>query len=827
MEFDQKDKLFENNKLSDAFKKSFLAAKGIKVTEEREEVRTQASTIQENKTVFTEKPPIPETKNEKVENPDVSKKLESLFSDVYLKTKESLEKNYNPDLTKPLNDDTHYFFSCEDNDSDEVFITDDKAQTIEDVVEEKESVDQADSVKEETTVEAKEETVSEIKNEAAEELDSENVTHIEPENSSVIDGLAESISDDAVQTEPIQEETVVEIVDESVLETENKDEEVESISNEVVQTEVEKSENVVDESTLEETPVETEAEVSTFTEPETNISLDDDLLNLDLDSLFDFDAELDEISKITTDVESLESAIKEIEDSIGEEKQNEIVEDTKDDHIVPMDVEPEETIVQPKEKLDFSYHEANGPIKIIDNFAYLKELNPDLYKEIKKAESGLIVDHFSTAENFRAVLDKFVNGVIEKKNMGAKCIQYARRMNSNKKYKTDDFTAVEIAYKIMFLQSNKLLGKETTNSMYKGLHFVREMGNLGAHRENIGQQNFSRFRTEKNINGKQKYLIDGNQLKACFVKLDNAFRVYYNLKEEKFNYNLLKLGDYDIYGYELVSNPEQALYLAQYYGIKQGKKNEYAIIRRYKKSVMDADFIQRNISTLQQINDNTSRFINGVAQVKELNRFDSEDDEDYYVAYIFSKEPKILSQEMLDKIKSNGEKVNVCATLSEAVYRLHTLSTPIYHRMINPNSVVLCDYGENEGYIPYLIGFDFSKLEKQTDFKTVISYYNKEIEKQNQENNLIYDYVCPMDLQSDTSFDARDIYALGKLFTRILTGSLNPQKDDYELLVEIQEKYSDRVAEILERMISEAALERPSAKEVFDVFNAKLQEYER
>ena len=73
--------------------------------------------------------------------------------------------------------------------------------------------------------------------------------------------------------------------------------------------------------------------------------------------------------------------------------------------------------------------------------------------------------------------------------------------------------------------------------------------------------------------------------------------------------------------------------------------------------------------------------------------------------------------------------------------------------------------------------------------------------------------------------DKKDIYALGMLFIRILTGNLNPEKNEIKLLDEIEEQYSAKLADLLERMISEAAMERPDANTVYSVFKEALEEY--
>ena len=507
-------------------------------------------------------------------------------------------------------------------------------------------------------------------------------------------------------------------------------------------------------------------------------------------------------------------------------------ENTKESYIIPMDVEreeddeivEEEEVVSKKEKLDFSYHEPNTPIEIKDNFAYLKDHNMRLYNEIKTVESGCIKNHFTTAEALRGPLDIFLNTVIKESGLEGGCV---KEYNSNSNNKAKNIEGVSPAIKINFITVEKLLTKNTKSKIIRDLNTVRRMANLGAHKESIANSEWKSFRVEKNIDGEVKYVINGKVLKDCFGYLNNVFRLYYGEKNAGYNRDIMKLDDYDIYDYAVNEDDGNTRYLEEFHGIKQGKKNEYAIIRKYDKEKMDKNFIQRNISTLELINDNMSNSIKGVSKVKDLNKIDSEDDEFYYIAYTFSKEPMALNQQMLDKIKSSAEKVNICTTLSEAISKLHDLEEPIYHRMINPGSIIVCDYGLKEGYVPYLIGFDFSKFDKQSEYATVIDVYNKEVERQNENNEDNFKYICPNDLHvnSNSNFGQRDIYALGMLFIRILTGNLNPEKNEIKLLDEIEEQYSAKLADLLERMISEAAMERPDANTVYSVFKEALEEY--
>ena len=293
---------------------------------------------------------------------------------------------------------------------------------------------------------------------------------------------------------------------------------------------------------------------------------------------------------------------------------------------------------------------------------------------------------------------------------------------------------------------------------------------------------------------------------------------YYGVKNEPINEDYFKIAGYDIYKVLEKSDTERTGCIREYYGVKEGRASkEYAIIRRYKKQNMDAELIQRNISTLEQINLNTIDGIRGIAQVQQLNKLDTFD-EDYYVAYIFHRQPFGLIQDNLKKVETEFEKIQMCYRISETMDKLHTLAQPIYHRMINPNAIVLCDYGD-KGYIPFLVGFDFSKFENQNNFKTVIQSWQQALNSMKD----TFDYICDED-PANTSYEKLDIYALGVLFMRILCGDL--KKDINSAFDCIDENYTEEIADILDAMTSPELDRRPNAHAVFTIFEKAYKEYQ-
>ena len=98
---------------------------------------------------------------------------------------------------------------------------------------------------------------------------------------------------------------------------------------------------------------------------------------------------------------------------------------------------------------------------------------------------------------------------------------------------------------------------------------------------------------------------------------------------------------------------------------------------------------------------------------------------------------------------------------------------------------------------------------------TVLEQFKNEVDSLKQED---MEYICEYDM-TDTSYEKMDIYALGILFIRILSGDLqSPRLDLADKLNLIEENYNSKIADLLEMMLSETAIDRPTAKQVYAVF---------
>ena len=244
---DKYEEMFEGLDLSDEFKRSFLMAKGIDVSEPEEVVATQEPSASLVNTPVQEKQqesvdetktttPIPtkvqpQTSESKVFYKGVTEKIEASLADEYeniVKEKNHLLSTYDPDLSISLKEDVNQFF---------------------------------------------------------------NPTMAEPQKKSVenkpIKIEAQSMHKEMLGVE--NNKAIENVVEES---TEIKPVEIEAEDNKVV-------ENVVEENI--ETKDERVKVLKEFEQEkieDQDLLLDDDLLDLDVDFAFDLDAELDEIDKL-------------------------------------------------------------------------------------------------------------------------------------------------------------------------------------------------------------------------------------------------------------------------------------------------------------------------------------------------------------------------------------------------------------------------------------------------------------------------------------------------------------------------------------------------
>lgn len=530
---DKYEEMFEGLDLSDEFKRSFLMAKGIDVSEPEEVVAAQEPSASLVNTPVQEKQqesvdetktttPIPtkvqpQTSESKVFYKDVTEKIEASLADEYeniVKEKNHLLSTYDPDLSISLKEDVNQFF---------------------------------------------------------------NPTMAEPQKKSIenkpIKIEAQSMHKEMLGVE--NNKAIENVVEES---TEIKPVEIEAEDNKV-------AENVVEENI--ETKDERVKVLKEFEQEkieDQDLLLDDDLLDLDVDFAFDLDAELDEIDK-------LEKMLPKKDNSGVKEK----------------------VVI---EKPDFSNRVENEDLKVYDNFYYLKELNPSLYTKIKQTESTLIHDHVKTVQEFSGVIETFCKDVINA-DLNTICSKKAlgTSFNYERVISMDDANIVS------------LKDIETLNHQLKN---------------NVSLD--SKYTTLVN----DKNVISGNVLRNGLKSLDVVLRAFYKVNDKKkWLKDSTKIDAYDIYKVTTTAPGCKK----EYYGIDSSvTPNAYAVIKEYDVQNMDMNFVKRNMSVLERIHSNTMDPIEGIADIKQLNEVNTED-ESYYVFLCF---PQTANGTKSRKFKSCG-----------------------------------------------------------------------------------------------------------------------------------------------------------------------------
>lgn len=887
--------LLEDTNLSERFKKSFLAAKGIftsgfeeddnpkindrKIDEEKHTYKSNVGSEKEQKETDFQKRNL--DKNEKkIIFEDVTRKVEERLSDEtkgVLKDKAVLLNKFNPNLSVQLDEDLNNFFnqmSYNKNDSFENAlkssihieseeqisnfsnqkITNDisvSTETNQESINDKEKDDLLQDIEQESIVDMNKQNVEE-------QFNSE--TQCESETLEVSNIILENMSNEALgdSLQDVEKESNVDESKQSI-ETQYKDDSFKGveISTECINTELENDllQDIVQESICdinkqnieEQTNLESQCDSETLEVSNTNLGnmsdevLVDSLQNVEKESSVDVSKQNidtqykdDSFKGVETNVEYIDDATEEdsfknieqelINDSCqqnvkaqeeqvyqNEGNQNCIAEDDflnddflKIDDEFDFDLEAEAAAIKKIferksikeesnvsehkgiEKPDFSNREVDTSMNIYDNFYYLKDLNSSLYEKIKQTESSLIHNHVEAVQCFSNAIDEFCDSAI-KVDLQTIC---------DKKMLGPSFNYDRI--------------KTENNENIVCLNDIKIIETLLNKKVSLENDAFKKYLCTVN----DHKVISGRILRNGLKSFDVVLRAFYNINDnKKWNKDAIKIDNFDIY-----KITTKALGCKkEYFGVDlNATPNTYAVIKEYNIQNMDMNFARRNISVLERINSNAMDPIEGIAQICQLNEINSED-ESYYLSYIFNKKPMLLNQENLNLANTPYERVQMCKRLANAISQLHNLQEPIYHRLINTKSVVLCDFSDkNKGIVPYLINFDFSKLKAVDSKSTVLEQFKNQVNSLEQEDT---EYVCEYDM-SDISYEKMDVYALGILFIRILSGDLqSPLLNLVDKLNLIEQNYNKKIADLLEWMISEVASDRPSAQKVYAVFN--------
>ena len=230
----------------------------------------------------------------------------------------------------------------------------------------------------------------------------------------------------------------------------------------------------------------------------------------------------------------------------------------------------------------------------------------------------------------------------------------------------------------------------------------------------------------------------------------------------------------------------------------------------------------RSLRTLYKLNEKNYKNPGNIISYREI--LTNQQGDDFSCAvYRLPGFPYELTEEYLSDLEAS-DKRDIVRGVCNAVFSLHTYSQPLYHRNINPRSIVVT---EIEGkFVPVL--FEFNIVKDESEEWTVISDVERQYNKKKNKR-----YVAP-EVKNSSKEDRKtwgkewekvDIYSLGKTILFILSNSHSViQIDDrdklYKEIDRVLKKngYDNAASEMLKKMIDDDPGVRPGIEEVMNCF---------
>ena len=436
------------------------------------------------------------------------------------------------------------------------------------------------------------------------------------------------------------------------------------------------------------------------------------------------------------------------------------------------------------------------------NFAFLKEINSELYQSILVMEENARIKPVYAAQECRRLLNTFISIVQKKHGIKPGDNEHENLLSITKSIHTGLDRVPQVQYKV--IDMNGVVSTASSNCLF----YLKEVGNSGAHK---GKPNKPGV----------KYVLLGS---AAIIKALRAyydlFTLYYrsrinNARTQFLDANV-PLGKYSIKTHYVPTDADRSKCIMEYTAQKDlgtySKKQATAIIREYDPRYVDDLFLNRNIDAYSEALEYT--YSNGV-KVGHLNNPD-EEFANFYIVYEFVDEVVPLDKFLKKNKLQIKDRVQICKKLAEALSKFHNAEFPIYHRMLNYTCIVISDFSNSDGgYVPYITKFDFAKI---TSIKAG-TVFNNLSEAEAQESKKFSRYKVDI-INPDTDWAKVDIYSLGVLFVDIMLNNVStrPITDKtFEDLIDAG--ISDEMIDIIDEMLCEKADERPSIDTVLEAIN--------
>lgn len=453
------------------------------------------------------------------------------------------------------------------------------------------------------------------------------------------------------------------------------------------------------------------------------------------------------------------------------------------------------------------------------NFAFLEKIDKDIYKEIVSAEQKSRIDFDSCVNQIRTALEALTTKLT--KRHGIYALVEDKMLLDRINILQNETALLEAGYLKAgeSIKDKPLLPElpdvsyqiEKENQIVRKNYYVflRQIGNAGSH---FDTKEFSPRLTYENI---------VLALKGVHILTSKIYEKELTSKVPEFDENSMPINDYYIEEAYSPSDGDMTKCSQEFLAYKEdafGDIESYAILRMYRKNTIRNKFLARNRKTfVEAAKMSVGSRPEGMAEVSELTSVKDESGPFYFVCYAFPKRPEQLTVELVHQMTLD-QRLKFCKRLATCLYHLHNGEMPIEHRMLNYECVFACK-GKEE-WIPFIIKFDFAKLES-LDAKDTVIYEMNDARKSSKTSMTLKKYIPGEEVvESSDAYKKVDIYSLGVLFSDILTGKFEPQLVQMKELKKL--KISRDLLMLIDSMRSDFPEERPDISYVQEVLEVEL-----
>ena len=481
---------------------------------------------------------------------------------------------------------------------------------------------------------------------------------------------------------------------------------------------------------------------------------------------------------------------------------------------------------------------------------------------LDNAERNLYIDYSKSGPEIRQAIESFVYGVLKENGGYNKVVGKDGRTAQLSDYIyylrcSGYLKGVEVFYENT---RGEKIQKSTKDKKYPDrLDFLRLLANTYSHSENNNKN--APKRSYKNV----KLALE--QFYGLFVELLGKYNI---TADEKFSDEKIPIGDYITDEYKVPADKERSKCTAEIFAHSvddRGNIQFYYIFRVYElKNVYEKhlNLLKRNITCFaKSTSDEVDGTVKGTVPIQEITTINPDNivtDGHYIISYRFNKKPQVLGDDILQKM-SLDDRLRISSKIAECLFRLQynadeykdvvteipaeeekpsfknlfglikkknsapeVITTreyklkeyPIYHRMLNHESIYICDFDGK--YMPYITKFDFAKIEGiGSTVKKVVHDAKLIIEDSKLFKYLPFEWIMLESFDEDVNIDLAkvDIFSLGVLISDILYGKIARKVVP---ISELPDEVPDEIKTLLSKMCQEDPYERPDILEVKKVF---------